>query len=105
VPCLEELDLARFFRVVLDSAVEKIEKPDARLFRRALDALSARPASGWMVGDNFAADIQPARELGMRACWVAPADRAAPDGPPVRRIARLPQIEQLLADEAVEVAR
>ena len=104
-PCLEELDLARFFRVVLDSAVEKLEKPDARLFRRALDALSAPPASGWMVGDNFEADIQPARALGMRACWVAPGDRAAPAGPPVRRITRLPQIEQVLMDEPVEVAR
>ena len=104
-PCLEELDLARFFRVVLDSAVERIEKPDTRLFRRALAALSAPPASGGMVGDNFEADIQPARALGMRACWVAPPDRAAPAGPPVRRLARLPQIEQVLADEPVEVAR
>lgn len=103
VPCLEELDLARFFRVMLDSAVEKIEKPDARLFRRALDTLSAQPASGWMVGDNFEADIQPARMLGMHACWVAPADRAAPPGRPVRRVTRLPQFEQLLAGESVEV--
>jgi HAD superfamily hydrolase (TIGR01549 family) len=105
VPCLEELDLARFFRVMLDSAIEKIEKPDARLFRRALDALSAQPASGWMVGDNFAADIQPAQMLGMHACWVAPADRAAPAGRPARRITRLPQFEQLLAEESVEVAQ
>jgi FMN phosphatase YigB (HAD superfamily) len=105
IPCLEELDLARFFRVMLDSAVEKIEKPDARLFRRALDALSAQPASGWMVGDNFEADIQPAQMLGMHTCWVAPADRAAPTGRPVRRVTRLPQIEQLLAEESVEVAQ
>ncbi len=79
-PCLEELDLVRFFDVVLDSALEGIEKPEAGLFTRALGALGVLPADAWMVGDNFEADIRPALGLGMRACWLTPAHLAAPPG-------------------------
>ncbi len=78
--CLEEFNLAPLFDVVLDSAIEGMEKPDTRLFQRALSALGVTPADAWMVGDNFDADIRPARVLGMRACWLGPATRAVPAG-------------------------
>jgi HAD superfamily hydrolase (TIGR01549 family) len=101
--CLAELELARFFRVVLDSAIERIEKPDARLFHKALKALAVQPANAWMVGDNFEADIRPAKELGMRVCWLAPPDQKAPSGAGVSQINRLPQLERVLADEPAGV--
>jgi putative hydrolase of the HAD superfamily len=45
-------------------------KPDERVFRHALGALSGRPESTWMVGDSLEADIAPAVALGIHAVWV-----------------------------------
>ena len=96
-PCLSELGLRDFFAVALDSTIAGVAKPDQALFRRALVGLAADSSDAWMVGDNFAADIAPALSLGMRACWLAPAERPAPAGPrPTARIARLPEIESIL---------
>lgn len=97
-PCLEELDLARLFVVVSDSAVVGWSKPDARIFAHTLSALRAPAQRAWMVGDNFEADIRGAANLGMQTCWLAPADRVAPAGPaPTARIHRLPDVERVLA--------
>lgn len=96
-PCLVELDLRRYFAVVIDSAVIGISKPDPRIFTAALERLDALPERAWMIGDNFDADIRPAADLGMRTCWLAPADRPAPpDARPTARIASLPDLEALL---------
>ena len=96
-PCLEELDLARLFTVVSDSTVVGWSKPDARIFAHTLAALRAPAERAWMVGDNFEADIRGAANLGMRTCWLAPAERVAPGGPaPTARIHRLPDVERVL---------
>ncbi|HEV2749688.1 MAG TPA: HAD family hydrolase [Gemmatimonadales bacterium] len=97
-PCLEELDLARLFTVVSDSTVVGWSKPDPRIFAHTLAALEVPAERAWMVGDNFEADIRGAASLGMRTCWLAPAERVAPDGPaPTARIHRLPDVERVLA--------
>ncbi len=96
-PCLDELDLARFFTAVSDSTVVGAAKPDPRIFRETLAALRAPADRAWMVGDNFEADIRAAAGLGMRTCWIAPPDRAQPADPvPSARITRLPEIERVL---------
>jgi FMN phosphatase YigB (HAD superfamily) len=97
-PCLEELDLARLFTVVSDSTIVGWSKPDARIFAHTLAALEVPAQRAWMVGDNFEADIRGAANLGMQTCWLAPAERVAPDGPaPTARIHRLPDVERVLA--------
>jgi len=97
-PCLEELGLAKLFTVVSDSTVVGWSKPDARIFVHTLAALHAPAQRAWMVGDNFEADIRGAASVGMRTCWLAPTDRAVPDGPaPSARIPRLPDVERVLA--------
>jgi FMN phosphatase YigB (HAD superfamily) len=98
-PCLEELGLARLFAVVSDSAIVGWSKPDPRIFAHTLAALQASPQRAWMVGDNFEADIRGAAGLGMRTCWLAPLDRAAPPGGELvctARIDRLPDVERVL---------
>jgi HAD superfamily hydrolase (TIGR01509 family) len=96
-PCLEELELRRYFTVVADSTVVGISKPDPRIFTGVLTELGAPAAQAWMVGDNFEADIRPAGALGMRTCWIAPLDRPVPSGgAPTQRIARLPDLEGAL---------
>jgi len=96
-PCLEELELLGLFAVTSDSAVLGSRKPDERIFRDTLAALGVGPEGAWMVGDNFEADIRPAHGLGLRTCWLAPAQRAVPDGcVPSARIGRLPELERVL---------
>jgi FMN phosphatase YigB (HAD superfamily) len=96
-PCLQELDLRRYFSVVADSAVVGIAKPDFRIFAGALSALDAPAAGAWMVGDNFEADIRPATELGMFTCWLGPLERPLPiRAAPTVRVARFPDLEEAL---------
>ncbi|HEY2825564.1 MAG TPA: HAD family hydrolase [Gemmatimonadales bacterium] len=98
-PCLEELGLAEWFEVALDSTVVGVSKPDARIFRLALDALKVTPGRAWMVGDNFEADIRPAAALGLSTVWLAPPDATAPGDPgkaPTERIAALPDLARVL---------
>lgn len=96
-PCLEELELLTLFAVTSDSAVLGSAKPDERIFRDTLASLGVVPEGAWMVGDNFEADIRPAHGLGLRTCWLAPPQRAAPVGcVPSARIARLPELERIL---------
>ncbi|HTS88245.1 MAG TPA: HAD family hydrolase [Gemmatimonadales bacterium] len=95
--CLEELELRKYFRLVVDSAVVGREKPDPQLFLDACAVLGTEALCTWMVGDNPEADIRPALQLGMSACWVTEATRRTPDGlGPAVRIEQLPELELLL---------
>jgi HAD superfamily hydrolase (TIGR01509 family) len=96
-PCMEELGIRPYFDAIVDSGCFGVAKPDARIFVEALRRLDAVPESSWMVGDNPSADILPALSMGMRTCWVAPADRPFPgDRGPTARIARFPDLTRVL---------
>jgi HAD superfamily hydrolase (TIGR01509 family) len=97
-PCLAELDLLQFFTVTADSTLVGVTKPDPRIFQYALNALACSPNQAWMIGDNPEADIGGAARLGLKTCWVAPAERDRPPGcTPTARIARLADLEPALA--------
>lgn len=63
------LGLARYFDHILDSWVEKIEKPDPRFFTRALERAAADPATTLHVGDLYHVDVQGARAAGIEG-WL-----------------------------------
>ena len=67
---LDRLGVAPLMSVVVVSGNEGIEKPDAEIFRRALDRLSAPPDRAVYVGDNPRIDVRPALDLGMGAVLV-----------------------------------
>jgi HAD superfamily hydrolase (TIGR01509 family) len=99
-PCLDELDIRRYFSVAADSAVVGIAKPDPRIFEGVLAELEAPPSRAWMIGDNFETDIRPAGALGIRTCWLAALDRPVPPGAaPTARIARLTDLEGVLCTD------
>jgi HAD superfamily hydrolase (TIGR01509 family) len=99
-PCLNELELRRYFTVAVDSAIVGIAKPDPRLFESVLATLDVPPSRAWMIGDNFETDIRPAGALGMRTCWLAALDRPVPSAPaPTARIARLTDLEGALCTD------
>jgi putative hydrolase of the HAD superfamily len=97
VYCLAELDLLDSFEHVTDSAVLGISKPDPTVFLITLDRLMVDASRAWIIGDNFEADIRPARPLGMRSCWLTPPERQAPaDGAFDARIATLTDLPGVL---------
>jgi len=71
-------------------------KPDPEIFRTALARLGCDAADAVMIGDSWAADIEGARAVGMRAIWYNPsADR--PADPSIAEIAAWAPIEPVLA--------
>jgi putative hydrolase of the HAD superfamily len=71
---LTEVGLRPYFETVVDSAVVGSVKPDARIFRIALERLDLAPADVVMVGDLPTADVFGPRALGIRAALVDPHD-------------------------------
>ena len=54
-----------------------VGKPEAPLFRIALERLGLAPAEAAMVGDSLPSDIAGARAVGMRTVLYAPAGAPA----------------------------
>ena len=69
----------RYFDHILDSWVEKVEKPDPRFFTRALERAGADPATTLHVGDLYYVDVRGARAAGLEA-WLFDVARPLPGG-------------------------
>jgi putative hydrolase of the HAD superfamily len=66
---LERFGLAPHFPIVLVEGELGFGKPDARVYRRALELLGTEPSETWMVGDHLVWDIEGAQAVGLRAAW------------------------------------
>ena len=66
--------LRDLFGVVADSAVLGATKPDAAIFKHALDALGSTAADSLMVGDSIPRDMRGAESLGMRHALLSPSE-------------------------------
>lgn len=62
---IQRLGIGGYFPVVVTSEECGVEKPDARVFQRALSALGADATSAAMIGDDPRCDIRGAAELGI----------------------------------------
>ncbi len=74
-PLLERLSLSRYFDVQIVSAIERLEKPDPRIFELAMARAGLRPEEMLYVGDHAHLDLDPARALGIQAYLVDRAGR------------------------------
>ncbi len=63
------LGLDRFVKAMVISAEEGVSKPDARLFRTALEALGELPGQTVFV-DDWPDHVEAANRLGMRGIWL-----------------------------------
>jgi len=97
---LRRVDLARYFRTILDSAIVGVEKPDARIFRMALGQAEVEPSEAVFVGDIHSTDVGGARGAGLLGVLM---DRvgayANPDCP---RITSLPELDGVLSSASVQ---
>jgi putative hydrolase of the HAD superfamily len=88
---VEQLGLSQRTDFVLCSALERAEKPDAEIFRRALARAGARADEALHAGDDLEKDFHGARRAGLRAVLVDHA-RAHADSTP--RVHSLPELGQ-----------
>lgn len=86
---------ARWFPIVITSEEMFVEKPAAAIFETLRLRSGRAPADIAVVGDDWEADLAPARRAGMRAVWTAEfrETKAAPgDVPRVQRLDELPGV-------------
>jgi HAD superfamily hydrolase (TIGR01662 family) len=83
---LVDLGLAPYIDAIVTSVDVGVEKPDARMFRRALERLGCGPHEAVMVGDDLRKDVVGAAAVGMatihlRRC-AGTSETAPADGGP-----------------------
>ena len=99
---LARVGLAEAFDVVVVSGDVGRVKPHPLPFRTALEQLDLEPAAVVHVGDNWLADVQGAKRLGMQAIWTRQWPTPEPfapepgDPPADGTIDHLNELEQLL---------
>lgn len=76
------------FRVVVDSALEGVRKPDPAIFHRACERLGVAPERSLYVGDLPAVDVDGARGAGLHGALVD-AYGLHPEHPSVTSVAEL----------------
>lgn len=67
---LEDFDLRRYFRSIIESAVVGVRKPDPRIFQLGVDALGLTPQQVLVIGDSYKKDIVPAESIGCKVAWL-----------------------------------
>jgi putative hydrolase of the HAD superfamily len=87
--------LGAYFRVVLVSADVGSAKPDALVFRRALDELAAERAV--LVGDSLEKDVRGALAAGLGAVWLNRFGRSRPEDLDVPEVTSLGELSHVLA--------
>lgn len=98
---LRDAHLADRFATIVDSGIEGIEKPDARLFLRAAERLRVAPQECAYIGDLFAVDVQGARLAGMHGVLLDPVGAwAAVAGCDAPRVASLTEFASRLRRRA-----
>jgi HAD superfamily hydrolase (TIGR01549 family) len=67
---VDNAELRPYFNPIVVSAEQGVRKPDPRIFDPVLQAWGLQPQRMVMIGDNLAADILGARQLGMFSIWL-----------------------------------
>lgn len=66
---IQGLGIEQYFQTILISEVEKVRKPEAEIFLRALGNLGVSPEESIFVGDHPEADVMGAKRVGMKGIW------------------------------------
>lgn len=95
---IKEANLGSYFSFIHISSEVNSQKPRKNIFLNALQASGHRPKEVLFVGNDPICDIQGARSVGMKTCWISngnifPPDIQAPDF----TINSLGELEEVLA--------
>lgn len=91
------VDIDRYFQFILDSTLERVMKPDRRIFDRALQQGGYAAAETLHVGDLWGCDILGAHAAGIPAAWLTSPYVQPPELPGVYRIGRLLDLFEVIA--------
>jgi HAD superfamily hydrolase (TIGR01549 family) len=97
----DRLGLTRHFHCICDSYLERVEKPDPRFFRIALDRSGAAAESTMHVGDLYYVDVAGARASGIQPMLIDPFGLYA--GYDVDRVRTLDELADRLSESGTEV--
>ncbi|MGH2819045.1 MAG: HAD family hydrolase [Actinomycetota bacterium] len=91
---LVELEVGHLFDVTVISGIERVEKPDVKIYEVALERAGVAPDEAVHVGDSPGLDVEPARGAGMHAVLLDRLDHYAhlDDVVTVRSLADLPDV-------------
>lgn len=92
------IGLRDLFDDVQDSGVVGIEKPDARIFERAIAACGASRETTLHLGDIFATDILGARNAKIRAALIDPLGHYEGMHPDVDRVSGVAAVAKAIVD-------
>ena len=93
----EQMGIAKYFEIIIDSSVEGVSKPSPRIFELALERMNVSPDESAHVGDMYGADVMGARDVGIRTVWYNRRGLEAFDGHgPDHEVERLDEIPGLL---------
>jgi putative hydrolase of the HAD superfamily len=82
---IERHALAPFFDAILIEGEMGVGKPEAVVYRRALDALGVQAGPEvWMVGDHLEFDVAGSQRAGLRAAWIDRPGAGLPPGAAAR---------------------
>jgi len=88
---IEAMGVATLFDAIVISGEEGVEKPDPRIFARALERCGVAPAEAIFVGDHPENDIQGAKAAGLTPVWKRMPYWQAPPG-----VLQIDQISDIL---------
>ncbi|MFN2588837.1 MAG: HAD family hydrolase [Actinomycetota bacterium] len=91
---LVELEVGHIFDVAVISGIEGVEKPDASIYRRALDKAGVDASRAVHIGDSPGLDVEPARSVGMNTVLLDRLGRY--EGHEGQRITSLKELPDLL---------
>jgi putative hydrolase of the HAD superfamily len=81
---IERHGLGSFFDVVVIESEFGVGKPDAAVYRHALETLGTPAASTCMVGDHLVWDVEGAQRVGIVGVWIDREAAGLPADTPVR---------------------
>lgn len=67
---LNDFDLLKYFKQIVESAVVGVRKPDPKIFQLGVDALGLKAEEVLVVGDSYKKDIVPAESIGCKVLWL-----------------------------------
>lgn len=81
---IRRFNLSGLFDCVLIEGEVGVGKPEAGIYRLALERLGVSAEDAWMIGDNYEWEIAAPGRLGIRGVWFDHSGAGVPDDAPVK---------------------
>ncbi len=101
---IRKLHVEKIAEFLITSEEAGADKPAENIFRLALSTLGVSPQEAVAIGDDFEADIRPARAMGMKTIWLKRDQKIAQLPDDVAVAADWADIEKLLFNEERQAA-